>query len=53
MPNRSMPAAPHPTPGSLLMVDALKMHHSLTDEGMIVALSNIVVLRDLLKPFVI
>ncbi|XP_057990405.1 squalene epoxidase 1-like [Hevea brasiliensis] len=35
MPNRSMPAAPYPTPGG----------------GMTVALSDIVVLRNLLRPF--
>ncbi|CAI9111228.1 OLC1v1011402C1 [Oldenlandia corymbosa var. corymbosa] len=50
MPNRSMPAAPHPTPGALLMGDAFNMRHPLTGGGMTVALSDIVVLRDLLKP---
>ncbi|KAL6993898.1 Squalene epoxidase 1 [Sarracenia purpurea var. burkii] len=50
MPNRSMPAAPYPTPGALLMGDAFNMRHPLTGGGMTVALSDIVVLRDLLKP---
>lgn len=49
MPNRSMPASPHPTPGALLLGDAFNMRHPLTGEGMTVALSYIVVLRDLLK----
>ncbi|PON32390.1 FAD dependent oxidoreductase [Parasponia andersonii] len=50
MPNRSMPANPHPTPGALLMGDAFNMRHPLTGGGMTVALSDIVVLRDLLSP---
>ncbi|KVH99649.1 Aromatic-ring hydroxylase-like protein [Cynara cardunculus var. scolymus] len=50
MPNRSMPAAPQPTPGALLMGDAFNMRHPLTGGGMTVALSDIVVLRDLLRP---
>ncbi|XP_043711198.1 squalene monooxygenase SE1-like isoform X2 [Telopea speciosissima] len=50
MPNRSMPAAPLPTPGALLMGDAFNMRHPLTGGGMTVALSDIVVLRNLLKP---
>uniref|UniRef100_A0A453IKN5 Squalene monooxygenase n=3 Tax=Aegilops tauschii subsp. strangulata TaxID=200361 RepID=A0A453IKN5_AEGTS len=50
MPNRSMPAAPHPTPGALLMGDAFNMRHPLTGGGMTVALSDIVVLRNLIKP---
>ncbi|OAY33574.1 squalene epoxidase 3 isoform X2 [Manihot esculenta] len=50
MPNRSMPADPHPTPGALLMGDAFNMRHPLTGGGMTVALSDIVVLRDLLNP---
>ncbi|OVA07275.1 Aromatic-ring hydroxylase-like [Macleaya cordata] len=50
MPNRSMPAAPHPTPGALLMGDAFNMRHPLTGGGMTVALSDIVLLRNLLKP---
>ncbi|KAK8705562.1 hypothetical protein V6N13_049160 [Hibiscus sabdariffa] len=50
MPNRSMPAAPLPTPGALLMGDAFNMRHPLTGGGMTVALSDIVVLRNLLRP---
>ncbi|GLT46838.1 hypothetical protein SLA2020_205680 [Shorea laevis] len=50
MPNRSMPADPQPTPGALLMGDAFNMRHPLTGGGMTVALSDIVVLRDLLRP---
>ncbi|RWW87528.1 hypothetical protein BHE74_00003642 [Ensete ventricosum] len=50
MANRSMPAAPHPTPGALLMGDAFNMRHPLTGGGMTVALSDIVVLHNLLKP---
>ncbi|XP_027345253.1 squalene monooxygenase-like [Abrus precatorius] len=50
MPNGSMPADPYPTPGALLMGDAFNMRHPLTGGGMTVALSDIVVLRGLLKP---
>ncbi|KAL2906529.1 Squalene monooxygenase [Bienertia sinuspersici] len=50
MPNRSMPANPQPTPGAILMGDAFNMRHPLTGGGMTVALSDIVVLRDLLRP---
>nr|BAF79915.1 squalene epoxidase [Euphorbia tirucalli] len=50
MPNRSMPADPLPTPGALLMGDAFNMRHPLTGGGMTVALADIVLLRDLLKP---
>ncbi|XXG64738.1 hypothetical protein AAC387_Pa05g2608 [Persea americana] len=50
MPNKSMPASSYPTPGALLMGDAFNMRHPLTGGGMTVALSDIVVLRDLLKP---
>ncbi|KAG1348134.1 squalene monooxygenase [Cocos nucifera] len=50
MPNKSMPASPFPTPGALLMGDAFNMRHPLTGGGMTVALSDIVVLRDLLRP---
>jgi squalene monooxygenase len=50
MPNKSMSAAPYPTPGALLMGDAFNMRHPLTGGGMTVALSDIVVLRNLLKP---
>ncbi|KAK9213275.1 hypothetical protein WN943_002662 [Citrus x changshan-huyou] len=48
--NRSMPAAPKPTPGALLLGDAFNMRHPLTGRGMTVALSDVVVLRNLIKP---
>lgn len=50
MANRSMPADPYPTPGALLIGDSFNMRHPLTGGGMTVALSDIVVLRDLLRP---
>ncbi|GLT41893.1 hypothetical protein SLA2020_159230 [Shorea laevis] len=50
MQNRSIPTAPNPTPGALLMGDALNMRHYSTAGGMTVALSDSVVLRDLLRP---
>lgn len=50
MPNKSMPALPRPTPGALLMGDAFNMRHPLTGGGMTVALSDILVLSDMLKP---
>lgn len=50
MPNRSMPVAPYPTKGALLMGDAFNMRHPLTGGGMTVALSDIVVLQNLLRP---
>ncbi|CAL9228410.1 unnamed protein product [Arabidopsis halleri] len=52
MPNRSMPADPIHTPGALLLGDAFNMRHPLTGGGMTVALSDIVILRDLLNPLV-
>ncbi|GKV24281.1 hypothetical protein SLEP1_g33911 [Rubroshorea leprosula] len=50
MPNRIMPAAANPTPGALLMGDAFNSRHSIIAGGMAVALSDIVLLRDLLRP---
>jgi squalene monooxygenase len=50
MPNKTMPALPRPTPGALLMGDAFNMRHPLTGGGMTVALSDIVLLRDMLRP---
>lgn len=50
MPNKSMPAYPRPTPGALLIGDAFNMRHPLTGGGVTVALSDVVVLRDLLRP---
>ncbi|KAL6521593.1 Squalene epoxidase 3 [Orobanche gracilis] len=51
MRNRSMPAAPCPKPGALLIGDAFNMRHALTGGGMTMALSDIVVLRNLLRNF--
>jgi squalene monooxygenase len=50
MPNKIMPALPRPTPGALLMGDAFNMRHPLTGGGMTVALADIVLLRDMLRP---
>ncbi|XP_016551380.2 LOW QUALITY PROTEIN: squalene monooxygenase SE1 [Capsicum annuum] len=50
MSNRSMPAAPHPTLGALLMSDAFNVRNALTDGGMTLALSDVVVLCNFLKP---
>lgn len=50
MPNKSMPALPVPRAGALLMGDAFNMRHPLTGGGMTVALSDIALLRNLLRP---
>ncbi|KAD5318391.1 hypothetical protein R6Q59_000435 [Mikania micrantha] len=50
MANRSMPAAPQPTPGAILLGDSFNMRHPLTGGGMTVALSDVVIFRDLLRP---
>ncbi|CAN6544556.1 unnamed protein product [Malus baccata var. baccata] len=50
MPTRSMPATAYHTPGALLMGDAVNMRHPITGGGMVVALSDVVVLRNLLRP---
>ncbi|XVF00669.1 hypothetical protein REPUB_Repub04eG0021000 [Reevesia pubescens] len=50
MPIRVMVATSHPTPDTLLMGDAFNMRHLITRRGMTVALFDIVVLRDLLRP---
>ncbi|PPD86353.1 hypothetical protein GOBAR_DD16710 [Gossypium barbadense] len=50
MPNKIMAAAPHPTPGAILIGDAFNMRHGITGGGMTVALSDVVILRDLLRP---
>ncbi|KAJ7968366.1 Squalene monooxygenase [Quillaja saponaria] len=50
MQNKSMPASPCPIPGALLLGDAFNMRHNLTGGGMTVALSDIALLRDLLRP---
>ncbi|KAH6786356.1 oxidoreductase family protein [Perilla frutescens var. hirtella] len=46
---RSMAANPHPTPGALLL-GALNMRHPITGGGMTVALYDILLLRNLLRP---
>ncbi|KAL6213179.1 hypothetical protein ACLB2K_012626 [Fragaria x ananassa] len=45
-----MAACPLPTPGAILLGDSFNMRHSLTGGGMTVALSDIVLLSDLLRP---
>ncbi|GBG66439.1 hypothetical protein CBR_g61482 [Chara braunii] len=50
MPNSTLPAAPLPRAGVLLMGDAFNMRHPLTGGGMTVALSDIALLRDMLRP---
>ncbi|GMJ06970.1 DROUGHT HYPERSENSITIVE 2, SQUALENE EPOXIDASE 1 [Hibiscus trionum] len=50
MPNRIMPADPHRTPGALLIGDAVNSRHGITGGGMTVALSDVVLVRDLLRP---
>lgn len=52
MPNSFLPPATraNATPGLLLLGDALNMRHPLTGGGMTVALSDVVLLRDLLSP---
>ncbi|MCI62568.1 squalene monooxygenase-like, partial [Trifolium medium] len=45
-----MHASPYPTLGVLLMGDVFNMRHPSIGGGMTVALSDIVVLRNLLKP---
>ncbi|KAF3434584.1 hypothetical protein FNV43_RR21669 [Rhamnella rubrinervis] len=49
VPNRSMSCAPCPTAGALLIGDAFNMRNALTGGGMTVALSEVVVLRNLLR----
>ncbi|WCJ18102.1 squalene epoxidase 2 [Euphorbia peplus] len=49
MKTRSMAASPNPTPGAFILGDALNMRHPLTGGGMTVALSDVVLLRDLLR----
>nr|KJB77878.1 hypothetical protein B456_012G162700 [Gossypium raimondii] len=50
MPNKIMAGAPHLTPGAFLIGDAFNMRHAITGGGMTVALSDVVILRNLLRP---
>ncbi|KAK9678445.1 hypothetical protein RND81_11G211900 [Saponaria officinalis] len=50
LPVRTMAATPQATPGAILIGDALNMRHAYTGGGMTVALSDVVILRDLLRP---
>ncbi|KAI3715888.1 hypothetical protein L6452_22877 [Arctium lappa] len=50
MPNKTMPAELKTTRGALLLGDAMNMRHPLTGGGMTAALTDIVLLRDLLRP---
>ncbi|XWS75274.1 hypothetical protein CRYUN_Cryun01aG0072200 [Craigia yunnanensis] len=50
MMNRTMATAPHPTLGALLMGDAFNMRYFISGGELTVALSNIVFMRDLLRP---
>uniref|UniRef100_A0A6T6M4F5 Squalene monooxygenase n=1 Tax=Timspurckia oligopyrenoides TaxID=708627 RepID=A0A6T6M4F5_9RHOD len=49
MPNRVMPAMPGNQPGAILLGDSFNMRHPLTGGGMTVALSDIVLVREMLK----
>lgn len=49
MPNRVMPAAADVVPGAILLGDAFNMRHPLTGGGMTVALSDILIIRNLLR----
>ncbi|XP_071688940.1 squalene monooxygenase SE1-like [Rutidosis leptorrhynchoides] len=50
MPNRTMSADAKITAGAILLGDAFNMRHPLTGGGMTAALSDIVLLRDILRP---
>ncbi|KAK8516600.1 hypothetical protein V6N12_049323 [Hibiscus sabdariffa] len=50
VPSKIMAAAKNRIPGALLIGDAFNMRHPLTGGGMTVALSDVVLLRDLLRP---
>ena len=45
-----MPASPYATPGAFMIGDSLNMCHAVTGGGMTVGLSDVVLLRDLLRP---
>lgn len=49
MPNRVMPAAIDIVPGAILLGDSFNMRHPLTGGGMTVALSDIYIIRKLLR----
>lgn len=49
MPNRVMPAAPAVVPGAILLGDSFNMRHPLTGGGMTVALSDVDLLRTVLR----
>lgn len=49
MPNSFLPSAPVPTPGLLILGDALNMRHPLTGAGMSVALNDALIWRELLS----
>ncbi|PXF47478.1 Squalene monooxygenase [Gracilariopsis chorda] len=49
MPNRVMPAPAGILPGALLLGDSFNMRHPLTGGGMTVALSDVSIIRDLLR----
>eukprot|EP00172_Hildenbrandia_rubra_P003912 Plantae.Rhodophyta-Hildenbrandia_rubra.ctg6948.p1 GENE.Plantae.Rhodophyta-Hildenbrandia_rubra.ctg6948~~Plantae.Rhodophyta-Hildenbrandia_rubra.ctg6948.p1 ORF type:complete len:483 (+),score=76.07 Plantae.Rhodophyta-Hildenbrandia_rubra.ctg6948:1394-2842(+) len=49
MPNRVMPSQPAVTEGALLLGDSFNMRHPLTGGGMTVALSDVTIIRDVLK----
>lgn len=49
MPNRVMPAAVDMVPGAVLLGDSFNMRHPLTGGGMTVALSDVEIIRHLLR----
>lgn len=49
MPNRVMPAAVDMVPGAVLLGDSFNMRHPLTGGGMTVALSDVEIIRKLLR----
>ena len=50
MPNSFLPPSPVERPGVLVLGDAFNMRHPLTGGGMSVALSDVVIWRELLRP---
>ncbi|MCJ1480783.1 Squalene epoxidase [Schaereria dolodes] len=53
MPNSFLPPSTNRKPGMVLLGDAMNMRHPLTGGGMTVALNDVLLLRDLLKPEVV